>query len=1740
MDILRFHKTLINSYKSYIQSFLHIKDPNILKFVDNEIGKKKLWPEPLVQFNPTFEPGRPLADLISEGLLHKDLNLIFEGFKLYRHQDDAISLGARGKEFIVTSGTGSGKSLTFMATIFNHVLINKEAAKDKIQAVIVYPMNALINSQFEELRKFEINYLEKCAGEKIEATNKTPEEVIAELHTKTHKRFPITYGQYTGQEKEDIREKMRNNPPHILLTNYMMLELIMTRGGHDLDFRKNMLANINFLVFDELHTYRGRQGSDVAMLIRRIKAASNKKDKIVCIGTSATMVSGDDTTLLQQREKVAETASTIFGTDITSEQVINEYLVKSIGSGVKPSETELKNAVLTAIDLNAPPVEFEKHATARWIEDEIALEEKEGRWIRRKPTTIEQIAEKLAADANVDISQALQHFEQFLIWANILNSVPGKKRNYLPYRVHQFIAQTGSVFATLGSQNQREYFLDAALYAENKDTMLYPMVFSRNSGHEFYHIKLNFQKSQLLPPEIEEGSDEEDEVNLSEGYVFVQHQEDDEEIWNLERDISELPDTWFNPPRRDGTRSLKREYRERLPQKIYFDKTGRFSFEEPLTFEGWFLSSPMLFDPTSGTIFDRRTGEWTKITKLGGEGRSTATTVLSFETIKQLSNFGQEPEKQKLLSFTDNRQDASLQAGHFNDFVKVGQLRAAINLALEKKSKLDYTNIAQEIFECLNLQQEQYAKRPSAFPGQKKDNEEALQKFIMYRLLYDLRRSWRVIMPNLEQCALLNIQYKHLEEASVDDTLWVENPLLSKMQANERIGFLQQIFDFFRKSYALSFHLLEAGPRSENERIFREKLKMPWALDEKEKLEIPGYVRIQTLAANSLNLTTASAGHQSILGRYIKMQLKKHDIEILGQEEYEDFVYKLFDFLCDKAGYLDKTISRSASNEEINVYRLRVDNIMWQKGDGKNMTPDLIKVRSFKPINLRPNRYFQDFYKTAFNEIKPIEGREHTGQIKNETRQDREKKFRKGEISTLFCSPTMELGIDIADLSIVHMRNVPPTPANYAQRSGRAGRSGQAALVLAYCSNYSVHDRHYFKNAPQMVAGVVSAPRLDLINEELLRCHLNATILTQRSITGLNKSLSEIIDTTQIETLSIKQEVLDVLKFDEDEKSEILINFKRVMEDTYFKKELNIRKPSWYNDQWINENIGSFLLSFDSSMNRWRSLYRASQKQIMAATAIIENRIYADNNEKRKEAYRELKQGERQRDLLLNDNTQQRQNKSEQSEFYPYRYLAAEGFLPGYNFTRLPIRSFMESIETGGEFISRPRFIALQEFGPRNIIYHDGSKYRIDRLIMTEAEFSLKKGKVCPSTGYFLYNEHFDFMLDPIINEELQLDTSRHIVRNMIEMSESRAYEMQRITCQEEERSKKGYQIETYFAVDGGLGNTTEGIVKVGEEKLLHIHYIPACRIFKINRKWRNSPEDGFAINLNTGYWQTRTQQNENNEADEIRTIKLFTSDTANALYIQPIQALPLNGSNGVITLMFAIKRAIENNYQVESNEIAATIMGDEDAPNILIYEAAEGSLGVLSQIVDDPDAFSAIMAEAYRICFFSNGEEKEGEVLPATYDDLLSYYNQYYHQQIDRNLIREAISLLSNAKVEIISNKSFGSYEEQYKFLEATRDSTSSTEKVFLKHLYNNGLKLPDLAQPEVENLFIRPDFFYEPNIYVFCDGTPHDDETVKKEDYKKRKALMELGKRVIIWYYKDNLEALVEKYSGIFKKVK
>ncbi|HSV75358.1 MAG TPA: DEAD/DEAH box helicase, partial [Chthonomonadales bacterium] len=286
---------LVDDFHDYIRSFLCIRDPMIVGFLERELSRGALWPQPLLQLNPEFCPGPLVDELVDQGRLDPKCGGIFRRGKgpdnphglplrLHRHQERALGCAQAGRNYVVTTGTGSGKSLCYILPVVDAVL--REGSGTGTRAIVVYPMNALANSQLGELDK----YLRSGQA-----------------------RPPVTYARYTGQEDQAEREAVLSDPPDILLTNFMMLELILTRPSE----RRlvDAAGRLRYLVLDELHTYRGRQGADVAMLVRRLRQHC-AATRVQYIGTSATIAS--EGSAAARRRAVAEVASRLFGDSVSA------------------------------------------------------------------------------------------------------------------------------------------------------------------------------------------------------------------------------------------------------------------------------------------------------------------------------------------------------------------------------------------------------------------------------------------------------------------------------------------------------------------------------------------------------------------------------------------------------------------------------------------------------------------------------------------------------------------------------------------------------------------------------------------------------------------------------------------------------------------------------------------------------------------------------------------------------------------------------------------------------------------------------------------------------------------------------------------------------------------------------------------------------------------------------------------------------------------------------------------------------------------------------------------------------------------------------------------------------------------------------------------------------------------------------------------------------------------------------
>lgn len=265
-----------------------------------------------------------------------------------------------------------------------------------------------------------------------------------------------------------------------------------------------------------------------------------------------------------------------------------------------------------------------------------------------KPQQFPDVINALVEDSGVAEGHARQFLEELLQWISLSNKQlqdAGQRYTILPFKLHQFISQTGSVYTTLDQDENRFITLEPGLYKQDDADKkpIFTNVFSRSSGHPF--ICVSRMGNRLEPREFREKTEEDEEVH--DGYLIV-----GEDVWNEAEDIELLPENWVRLTKA-GLVPKTGEKKPFFPIKIHFDEYGNCSETQPKKWWGWFMKAPLLFDPTSGTFYDTKTNEGTKLTKLGSEGRSTSTTITTFSILNQLADAGFSAQDQKLLSFTD-------------------------------------------------------------------------------------------------------------------------------------------------------------------------------------------------------------------------------------------------------------------------------------------------------------------------------------------------------------------------------------------------------------------------------------------------------------------------------------------------------------------------------------------------------------------------------------------------------------------------------------------------------------------------------------------------------------------------------------------------------------------------------------------------------------------------------------------------------------------------------------------------------------------------------------------------------------------------------------------------------------------------------------------------------------------------------------------------------------------------------
>lgn len=1758
MDVFRLREKLVNDYSSYTGSFIKVSDNKMSDAVQAHINAGSLWPEPLLQLNPSFESGGAVSELVREGLLHGECERIFrfgksesnmgKPMRLHRHQVDAIRLADKGGNYVLTTGTGSGKSLSYIIPIVDHVLRN--GSGKGVQAIIIYPMNALANSQENELEKF------------------------------IHRGYPegsrpVTFKRYTGQESDEQKKEIIKNPPDILLTNYVMMELILTRTDE-----KELIeraCDLRFLVLDELHTYRGRQGSDVAMLVRRTRDLLGG-DGLQCVGTSATMAGPG--TIEEQKAEVALVASQLFGADVAPGNIIGETLQRSTVDldFSQPKHLENLRAIIQKDqDPEAGYESFRQSPLSSWIETTLGIsrEDGSGPYIRVKPRGIE--GEDGAAGELAKLTGLDEHLCARAIRRQLMGGYeardPATDFPVFAFRLHQFISKGDAVYASPEPPEDRYISLKSQQYVPgDRERILLPVAFCRECGREYYTVRRQLDPKtktiRYTPRDLTDRYNDEDSGEA--GYLCLNAPPE----WHAPEEKLErlLPEEWGETSPA-GTYRVKKHFKQYLPKSVMVKPDGR---EGVSGVQALYTPAPFRFCYDCGVSYSSRTrSDYGKLGTLGTEGRSTATTLLSLSAVRNLLQEDLPNRARKVLSFTDNRQDASLQAGHFNDFIEVGLIRAALYAAASEAGEqgLQYDTLAQQVFEKLNLPRHRYSRNPTEKFAAKKETDRTFMDVIGYRVYYDLRRGWRITSPNLEQCGLLGVQYESLDELCEDADTWKSlHPALVTAEPELRQEICQVLLDHMRKKLVIDSPYLDATYQDALTKRTWDRLIPPWSFEEGERPQAaPCLVPRRKHKDDERGRWDEYLSGYSTFATYLRNKLKP--IMVLKRDESEEVIQDLLKALNEAS--LVTIIHMTEDGTP--GYRIPASAFRLNAADGTQAVGDPLQTPRVPEEGRRSNQFFVNFYRNLALNLTDMMAGEHTAQVPAGIREDREQLFRCGmdmealqglglnelnlqPLPILFCSPTMELGIDIEQLNVVNMRNVPPTPANYAQRSGRAGRSGQPALIFSYCTTGSSHDQYFFDRPREMVAGAVAPPRLDLANEDLVRAHVQAIWLGESHL-KLGKSLQELLELGgEDPTLALQQSVLQHLE-DPTSAQKALVRSRQVLGN--ISEELS--RAEWYHDAWLEDTLRNIKESFEGACVRWRSLYRAALKQAARQDRVI--RDATRKSEEKKEAERLRRDAEAQLKLLIANN----ERNSFQSDFYSYRYFASEGFLPGYNFPRLPLSAFIPGrpgLRSNDEFLSRPRFLAISEFGPRSIVYHEGSRYSINKVIIPveeqEGDFLLGTIKKCASCGYLHTIEE---MPGPENCEFCDAKLPDHI-DSLFKLHNVVAKRMDKITSDEEERLRMGYDITPGFRFNRGTGGALQarqaGVQKGGKD-LATLHYAEAATLWRINLGWNRKSKDdsgaqGFVLDRERGYWGSNKQMEDMDPEDPMsknctRVIP-YVEDRRNCLCLDFVDGFllryrPKDISTEdwtemrlcmIASLQAAFKVAIQSEYQLEDNELSVESLPDRKTRNLLLfYESAEGGAGVLRRIASTPASLPAVARKALEICHFDpeSGEDLAGQMdtkdpcEAACYRCLMSYSNQLDHLMLDRKLILPILLDLARSTVDTSPTA-----DPRREHLEGLlRLCGSDLEKEWLMMVHDHGLRLPDRAQYLIESCGTRPDFLYEQaRTAIYVDGPHHDFPERQQRDKEQMEALDDLGVKVIRFSLRDDWRALLEKHSSLF----
>ncbi|MGV0905964.1 DEAD/DEAH box helicase [Mycobacterium novum] len=1056
IDPLETARQIEGSYKRYLKTLLAPRDERLADAFGATItSTKELTKGPILELTAPYETGATARQLIDQQVLHPgfarlDSPALPIDQRLYVHQETAIRKFLAGRNLVVSTGTGSGKTESFLVPILN-TLIEEHACGTLgpgVRALLLYPMNALANDQLKRLRAIltavpEITF-GRYTGETLPSRDAAEKDFLQNNPGQT--RLP---------NELLSREEMRASPPHLLLTNYAMLEYLLLRPA-DIDLFDGPYAGTwRFIVMDEAHVYDGAQGSEVAMLLRRLKQRVAPKSELQCIATSASLTgsTGEAMTF----------AGNLF--DANFEYVDGNPSRQDLVEPTRKKHAAQPTWKLTGdqiLQLSQPGANMNEIRRLSGNDDIAQALHTEQAIVDLKTALSSgpRDVRRLQGELWPDDPQAADKLDALVALGSEVTDSAGHP--VLSARYHLFVRATEGAFVSFADSGPR-IFLGRHEVDPDTGRAVFEFGTCNRCGavHLAGEVDLRGKDEHFVPTKkadssvrwlvlADAGADsvvDEDELTLAKDAVNV-----DSTTRRLCTSCGFLGDAGANGC---GSPSCGRD------QTLLVREHAR------------------------------KTRVMSRCTECGTQSRqgirrlrtdtNAAPAVVTTALYQQLPDGVGEAADQvgngrKLLMFSDSRQAAAFAAPYLDRTYSRMLERRYLAQALQDPAADDGDLTLGDLATLTREKAQAAGHFPSTLGGI--EVTKAVNQWVMGELItLESRQS-------LEGLGLMRVALRR------DGTVPLRGFTALGLSEDEAWALLNELVKTVRMQGAVSL-LDRVDIRDERFSPRTTRVRMRSAASDRAK---------QIISWNP-------SGHPGTTNARITFLNKV--LAALSNTTPADKILEGCWRLLETSGYLVSEAERAGHVFQLDHHRLAVTRGLdcdWYRCGTcrlttafsvRNVCPNSRCTGVLEPFTIPPPDSDTNHYRVTYQKMNtvPLSAHEHTAQWDAKEAARIQREFIAGKVNVLSCSTTFELGVDVGELQSVVMRNMPPRTANYVQRAGRAGRRAASAALVVTFAKRAAHDLAQYQNPISMIAGQMRIPWVPIDNGRIARRHAHSIAL---------------------------------------------------------------------------------------------------------------------------------------------------------------------------------------------------------------------------------------------------------------------------------------------------------------------------------------------------------------------------------------------------------------------------------------------------------------------------------------------------------------------------------------------------------------------------------------------------------------------------------------------------------------------